>query len=415
MFFLSSKIGNCGVIYNGRGIGMKNRKKYKPSIPVLLFFTLFLMLMPFGCKESGITTEIIDGVKHVHNPAEPLKGTIDLELEEILRIDPMEVNAEDFIIFRGFWKDPYGNIYFYDMKTIKAFQFNSDGKFLGSFIRRGRGPGEFPQYTGVYFAFVRDGEIWAKGGFKISRFDMDRNLLGEFKLSGTYSSVTFVDENRFLGKRRQVKEEDEEIQNWDIVTLVEIVSGEKENILTDFFKAKNVGIIRVGKSAFAENWATPNLYCVYDDHKRRIYAALNTEYKISVYELDGKTAHVIDREYNHISLTLKEKNDIIVSIFERPIDYIVKGYPDKLCAIRTLKLLPRGYIAVYSISGIQKYTIDVYDPEGKFLYVLTPPEGLPLEDAEFYKHGFGLKEEKEDRDVYVEYRVKNLPEIFGDR
>jgi len=408
-------MGNLSVISNGRGIGMKNRRIRKPEIPVLLLFTLFLMFILYGCKESGITTEIIDGMKHVHNPAEPLKGRIDLEVEEIFRIDPMEIDAEDFIIFRGFWKDPSGNIYFYDLKTIKAFQFNSDGKFLGSFIRRGRGPGEFPQYTGVHFAFVREGEIWAMGGFKISRFDMDRNLLGEYKLSGSYSSITFIDENSFMGKRRQVKEEDGEIQNWDIVSLVEIVSGEKDNILTDFFKAKNVGMIRVGKSAFAESWATPRLYCVCDDHMNRVYAALNTEYKVSVYELDGKTAHVIDREYNHISLTLKEKNDIIVSIFERPVDYIVKGYPDKLCAIRALKLLPRGHIAVYSISGIQEYTIDVYDPEGKFLYILNPPEGLPLEDAEFYEHGFGLKEEKEDRDVYVEYRVKNLPEIFGDR
>jgi len=373
------------------------------------------MFISYGCKESGITTEIIDGVKHVHNPAEPLKGTIDLEVEEIMRIDPLEINAEDFIIFSGFWKDLDGNIYFYDSKTIKAFQFNSVGKFLGSFIRRGRGPGEFPQFSGVYFDFVKKGEIWAKGGFKISRFDMDRNLLGEFKLSNSYNPITFIDENRFMGKRRQVKEEDEGTQNWDVVSLVEIVSGEKDNILIDFFEAKNVGMIRVGKSAFAESWATPRVYCLYDDYKRRIYAALNTEYKISVYELDGKTAHVIDREYNHISLTLKEKNEIIMSIFEKPVDFIVKGYPDKLCAMRALKLLSRGYTAVYSISGIEKYTIDVYDPEGKFLYVLNPPEGLPLEDAEYYEYGFGLKEEKEDRDVYVEYRVKNLPEIFGDR
>lgn len=57
---------------------MRNRKKYKLSGPVLSLFTFFLILVPFGCKESGITTEIIDGVKHVHNPAEPLKGTVDL-------------------------------------------------------------------------------------------------------------------------------------------------------------------------------------------------------------------------------------------------------------------------------------------------------------------------------------------------
>jgi len=130
--FLSSKMGNLDVISNGRGIRMKNRRKRKLEIPVLFLFTLFLMLVPFGCKESGITTEIIDGVKHVHNPAEPLKGTVDLELEEILRIDMKEQKAEDLFVFLRFWKGPQGNVYLYDWTKKKVHQFNSEGEFLGA-------------------------------------------------------------------------------------------------------------------------------------------------------------------------------------------------------------------------------------------------------------------------------------------
>jgi len=47
--------------------------------------------------------------------------------------------------------------------------------------------------------------------------------------------------------------------------------------------------------------------------------------------------------------------------------------------------------------------------------VLKSPQGVSLEHAKFYDFGFALREEKEDRDIYVEYRVKNLPEIFGER
>jgi len=90
-------------------------------------------------------------------------------------------------------------------------------------------------------------------------------------------------------------------------------------------------------------------------------------------------------------------------------------YPDEFCAIRDIKPLPRGYLAVYSIDGVETFSIDVYDPEGRFLYVLNPPQGISLEHAKFYDFGLALREEKEDRDVYVEYRVKNLPEIFGNR
>jgi hypothetical protein len=203
------------------------------------------------------------------------------------------------------------------------------------------------------------------------------------------------------------------MQLWNIISYVERSEANKDKILADYFRATNVGVIRVGKAGFAEDWATPRVNWIFDNHNKRVYTALNTEYKITAHDIEGEMLYVIDKVFKPVTPSMKEKEEIIKEAFQRVVDYILKGYPDTLCAIKNIKLLPNGYIAVYSISGIMKYTIDVYNPKGEFLYILNPPQGVSFDDAEFYEFGAALKEAKEDRDVYVEYTIKNLPEIFG--
>ncbi len=407
-------MGNFGVFSNERGIRMKNRKKYKPSGPVLLFFTLFLMFISYRCKESGITTEIIDGVKHVHNPAEPLKGTVDLELEEILRIDMAEQKAEDLFVFLRFWKGPQGNVYLYDWTKKRVHQFNSTGEFLGAFCRIGQGPGEFSQWSTFALHFIREGEIWAVGGGKVARFDMGRNLLGEIKWGKWISDAVYLDETRFVAKRSEQVEEGKEMREWDIISYGRMNQEGQREILFDYFKATDVGMIRRGRSAFADEWATPRVYWAYDDFNKRVYTVLNTEYKISSHELSGKSFFVFDKVHSNYSMDENEREQYIKENFEKR-EFYMQIYPHEFCAIRDMKPLPRGHLAVYSIDGVETFSIDVYDTEGRFLYVLNPPQGISLEHAKFYDFGLALREEKQDRDVYVEYRVMNLPEIFGDR
>lgn len=57
--------------------------------------------------------------------------------------------------------------------------------------------------------------------------------------------------------------------------------------------------------------------------------------------------------------------------------------------------------------------IDVYDPEGKYIYIIKAAEDISLERPAFYEFGFGIQEERDEMPIYVEYRIKNLPEIFG--
>lgn len=394
---------------------MIDRGMHKRRIPVFFCLALAFGFLNVGCKDQGITTEVIDGVKHIHNPAEPLKGTVDLEVEEALRIDPAELGIEDFVVFDRLWKDPLGNVYLMNWRTRNIFQFTSRGDYLGSFIRIGQGPGEFPQYSGLSLDFVKAGEIWATGGRKIAKFDMGRNLLEEIRLDDWYYPVKYVDQNRLVVERQERVEEGKEMHEWTIVSHVERVLEGKDRILFDYCKAKDIGLIRKGNSALAENYATPRIRWIYDDHKKRVYTALNTEYNISAHELAGESLFVFDKAHKNFTLNMDEKRKYFQEKFEDNWEWWVDIYPDALCAIRDIKCLPRGYVAVYPITGMETIEIDIYDPEGRFVYRLNPPQGVSLEEARFFDFGFILKEEKEDRDIYVEYRIKNLPEIFGDK
>ena len=394
---------------------MKNRKKSESAILAVLYLALVLVFFSNGCKKSGITTEIIDGVKHVHNPAEPLKGTVDLELEETLRIDLADHHAEDLFVFLRFWKGPQGNVYLYDWTKKRVQVFDTNGDYLGAFGRIGQGPGEFPQYSSFSLSFIKEGEIWAIGGGKISRFDMERNFLGEIRPFVGYSSMVFLDEERYLTERMEWEGEGRDMYSWTIISYMQRVLKEQDKIVVDYRKAKDVGMIKKGNSAFNDHWATPNLYWFYDGYKNRVFTVLNTDYKISAHDLSGENLFVFDKAHTNISPSPGELEAFLKENRKNAWELIFRLYPDELCAIRDIKCLPKGYVAVYVITGLGSFNIDVYDSEGRFLYVLKPPQGVSLEHSKFYDFGFALREEKEDRDIYMEYRVKNLPEIFGER
>ncbi len=82
-------------------------------------------------------------------------------------------------------------------------------------------------------------------------------------------------------------------------------------------------------------------------------------------------------------------------------------------AIREMKVLPKGYLAVYWISGLKEYMIDIFDDNGNYVYAIVPPESPPLDRADFYDFGFTTVETVDDYLFYFEYRVKNLSEIFN--
>ncbi len=378
----------------------------------LIYLILVLSLVFYcGPREGKIKKIMVDGVAHIMNPEKPLKGTVLLEVEKTREINPYKFEEVGFGRFR-FARDADGEVILSGLNQAEAHRFSPSGEYLGSLVQKGQGPGEFLDFRGFQVDFMNS-QIWATGMYKLAQFDKNGQFIREKKLGD--NPEIMVDDNRFFVDKKRLSPE-ESVQKILLIDLSsEGANAKKETV---FFQAENVGMIWESgpkRRGLYEDWATPYILVSYDKENQKAYVALNTEYKIQVKNLKGETLYVIEKLHKNVKVDLDAKKEILSNYLERDASFLwmLSVYPDTLAAIKQLKILPGGYLAVYRISAPKVFEIDVFDKEGKYLYVLKPPAGISLENAEFYDFGFAMTAMTEDEfQVYVEYKIKNLPEIF---
>jgi hypothetical protein len=115
-------------------------KKIKFGIPILAL--IFVVNLGNTQGTGQATIKEIGGVKHILNPEKPLKGTIQLEVEKALTINPFD-QPEVGMKRLQFVRDNDGALILYDSSAAEAHRFGPKGEYLGSFVKKGQGPGEF--------------------------------------------------------------------------------------------------------------------------------------------------------------------------------------------------------------------------------------------------------------------------------
>ena len=360
--------------------------------------------------EPVVHVEVIDGVRHVMNPETPLKGTVFLELEKKLEIDPYENKDVGFSYFDAV-KDTDGEVILFSVNEAEAERFTGEGDYIDSLFRKGQGPGEFSQYSFVYVRFM-DGQIWVTGRQKLAKFDKKGQLREEFKLGDAVS--TFIDRTHYLTEKGIRTGEDLHKQIM-IKKIVETNEVEEGSVLME---GTNLGMIRFQGGGFGDEWGVPDIEYAVDRNTKKIFVGMKTEYKIQAKDMEGNTLYVIQVPHDRVALSGKEKETMIEPFLRGETDEKQKffdAYPDKLMAFKEMKVLPKGYLAVYRITGPKEYEVDIFDDQGRYVYKIETPENISLDRAAFYDFGFTTTETKDDFPVYVEYRIKNLPEIFDSR
>jgi len=360
-------------------------------------------LFPTGIVGSGldqVEVRKIDGVNHILNADKPLKGTVVLEADKIIEIDPYqqpEVGMKFFHIAR----DESGLIILYDPNTSEAHRYSSRGEYLGPLFKKGQGPGEFSD--GIQ-AQICNGEIWVSDANKVAWFDRNGRYLGETKL-GQHADC-FVDKDLFFRSERTRDTE-------SIVLERFFGPGDPRNTTTEYFRGSGVGMHRdpAGNRSFANIWVTPGGRFIFDPVNRRFYGGMNNAYQIQVKNLQNETLFVIEKPHRAIKLSRKDKEKICY--VRSPADnWKIDICPDVMVVSRGFRLLPNGYLGVLRFTSIEESEYDVFDAEGKFVYVLKHPKDVPFDRMIFHRTGFAVVLEREDGLVYADYRVRNLPEIF---
>ncbi len=224
--------------------------------------------------------------------------------------------------------------------------------------------------------------------------------------------VIFINQDHYITDKRTRDGEDwlHEIMIRRITESHEIQDGPV------LMEGMNLGMIRTERGGFGDEWGTPDMEYAVDQEMKRIYVAMKEEYKIYAKDIQGQTLYVIERPYKHVTLSRRDKEFMLENFIQRDSDrkpMFLKAYPSKLMALKEIKVLPNGYLAVYRISGLKKYEVDVFDDQGRYLYKIEGPEDVNLDSAFFYDFGLSTVKTVDDFPVYMEYRVKNLPEIFN--
>lgn len=387
---------------------------FKPNESDMKKFMLILCLLMMifvGCgkkAEEQVQVVLIDGVRHIKNPEIPLKGAVVLEVEKIIEINPYEHEEVGLKYFNSV-RDEDGEVILFDVNNSEAQRFANDGEYLGSLFRKGQGPGEFTERSLLYVRFM-NGEIWVTGRQKLAKFDKGGRFVEEFRIGD--SIAHFVNKNQYVTDKRTRQDQDQFKQ----IILKNI--NEKHEISEGpiFMEGKNLGMHRnpSGSGGFGDQWGTPSVVYAVDREMKKIYVAKNSEYKIHVKDFDGNTLYIIENSHDKVKIGLKEKEDLLEWLIKDGQNkWALKVYPDELVAFTDMRVLPKGCLAVNRVSGLKKITIDIFDSEGKFIYILESPENISLERADFYDFGFTTVEERDDMPVYVEYRIKNLTKIFN--
>jgi len=379
---------------------------------------LFILLCIFAFKTDShaqdAAVKVINGVTHVYNSVHPLYGDVTLNLERSLSLDPAKMEGDDIkdLYFNDFEKDEEGNIFLIDGTHITIYKFSPVGKYLVSFLRMGEGPGEMKFIPNVQ---AHGKDIWVLGAQKFARYDQQGVFLKEFHFKEFFFSVTVTDENRFVASCIKRHEDGSNFTKW--IGLFSMNDG--KNII-NYFEAKNVGsyFVKLGKQKMSINppaGIIPDIINAIDFTTGRVYVSLNRDYEITARNLNGNIELIIHKDSKNPVLTEKDKEDIVNSFGNLPGDWkktLIDSLPDKQCVIRNIETLSNGHVLIRQVVGYKKDALDVFSKEGKYLYRIKLPEPLNLTNVKFYKGILSGIEEREDTNVYHEYKIKSLPGVF---
>lgn len=396
---------------------MERQKGRGVSLWVLMALALFLGGLALGfmaCRQQAEKPQIKEtgGVRQVINPARPLKGTIEIKAEKTFELNPYKV--PDFNL-KHFWclRDNQ-QIILYNPNEPAAKIFSRDGAYLGSFIRVGQGPGEFPSYTGFWLDFEGD-EVWGVGNMKVARFDRHGQLLGEFKIQDMpayflrpdcyLTDLTAMENNRRVKKLLLKK-----IDQKGTVATVELLSGLELGMIS--WKDEPGG--------YFEPYGTNDILWSMNKAEARIAVAVKSDYQLKIFDQDGQKVMEIEVPAERVPVSRQDKEKILQAFSgnrkgqEELIKKMLPVYPDKLMMMLNLTYLPGGQMGVFRITAPHRWQLDVFDREGTYLYALIFPDRFleKWSSMDFLESGFSLINTDGDYPIYEEYQIKNCPEIF---
>lgn len=339
----------------------------------LLVSCLLIAGRPGSLLAGEVST--VDGVVHVHNPADPPQPAVVLGTERLWE----HGGDDDEIIFGVTGRiltDEDGNSYVLDQQLSEIQVFAPDGEWLRTIGREGEGPGEF-RFPGDMF-FTPGGHIGVAQQFpgKIIQLTRDGEPLDNFPF-GTSEGFVGLSRARASGDGLVVAASTSGFNEGSIDRTAylaklapegdELVRFHEESSRVDFAELK---FREVDMAGFQRSWAVGK--------DGRVYASLEWDrYAITVWNPDGSLDRVIHREYEPTA-----RDDEARKLAAEGINININGRTAEIetadveRCIASIQARPDGTLWVRTDRGEDPeadgrlVTYDVLDADGHFLHQL---------------------------------------------
>lgn len=339
----------------------------------LLFILLLFSAIALSAEDKIVikTENEIPVVYNPKNPAPPAGSPRSLTLQHDLTIgeDDSDPNSM-FSELRSIQVDDQENIYALDMKEVKVKVYDKNGKFLRSFGKKGKGPGEID--TPIRMEMTREGKIVIDdmGNNKLIFFGPDGSCVRELPTGKYWALIRFkFDSGGNIYADTRAYEETKmtsELKKFDPDFKPLATFGSFEE------RRPDRRLIRAFSPVFSLQMRS-------DD--RLVWTLAETEkYEFTIVNADGKTVRRIVREPNPVKISGAMKDRLIQESWgEKGIPSEVKfevpsHFPSTYYFI--LDDEDRLYVCTYAYEekdGDYWRYYDIFDAEGRYIAKFCHP------------------------------------------
>ena len=371
-------------------------KKYPCHLFMVVWLSMFLVFISHGQKKKVWrgTIEVNNGITIVKNPKEPMVGEDAFILEAELSIGGAEGKGEYLFSELGdIAVDDEERIYVLDSKEAHIKIFDSTGKYIKTFGKKGQGPGEMSRPSSLEITPQNEIAVNDSSARKIHFFTLEGNFSRAVSQTNrTFFSDPKVDEDGNITASYMIIEEE-----------VTYVLKKFTPQLKDLFPIFSTKVLKYPHI----NPFYPR--CYWDVMKgNKLVWGFADKYELHITDSNGDLEKKIIKAYDPVKITEEEKEKFIEERFGGPenIDPTVKLSWDEhhnafiyLCIDDEGRIFVRTYERV---PGREEYYYDVFDPEGKYV-VKIPLKSRPY----VIKRGrlYTIEEDAEGYQVVKRYKV----------